>query len=107
MRTPGKVEVFGTVIRSHFTPEIVQAEEGDEVIFHWTNAERAENETHGFGVSQHTINLSLEPGKTATATIEKASAGVYPFYCTEFCSALHSGDGGLSGGRRRKAARTL
>jgi nitrous-oxide reductase len=89
VRTPGKVEVFGTVIRSHFTPEIVQAQDGDQVIFHWTNAERAENEVHGFGVSQHTVNLSLEPGKTASATIEKASAGVYPFYCTEFCSALH------------------
>jgi nitrous-oxide reductase len=89
VRTPGKVEVFGTVIRSHFTPEIVQAEEGDQIIFHWTNAERAENEVHGFGISQHTVNLSLEPGKTASATIDSAKSGVYPWYCTEFCSALH------------------
>jgi nitrous-oxide reductase len=86
---PGKVEVFGTVIRSHFTPEIVQAQEGDDVTFHWTNAERAENEVHGFGLSQHSVNLSLEPGKTASATFHNVKAGVYPYYCTEFCSALH------------------
>ncbi len=88
-RSPGKVEVFGTVIRSHYNPEIVQAEEGDKVIFHWTNAERAEDETHGFAIAQHDVQLSLEPGKTASATIESAKAGVYPYYCTEFCSALH------------------
>ncbi|MGO9985462.1 MAG: Sec-dependent nitrous-oxide reductase [Rhodomicrobium sp.] len=89
VREPGKVEVFGTVIRSHYTPEIVDAEEGDTVIFHWTNAERAEDETHGFAISQHDVNLSLEPGKTASATIQNVKSGVYPYYCTEFCSALH------------------
>ena len=87
--TPGKVEVFGTAIRSHYTPEIVEAEEGDTVTYHWTNAERAEDETHGFAIGQHDINLSLEPGKTASATIEKVKPGVYSYYCTEFCSALH------------------
>ena len=89
VRTPGKVEVFGTVIRSHYNPEIVEAEEGDQVTFHWTNSERAEDETHGFAISQNDVNLSLEPGKTASATIDHAKAGVYPYYCTEFCSALH------------------
>ena len=60
-----------------------------QVIFHWTNAERAEDETHGFAISQHDVNLSLEPGKTASATIQNVKSGVYPYYCTEFCSALH------------------
>ena len=88
-RTPGKVEVFGTVIRSHYTPEIVEAEEGDTVTFHWTNTERAEDETHGFAISGHNMNLSLEPGKTASATVKLDRPGVYSYYCTEFCSALH------------------
>ena len=88
-RSPGKVEVFGTLIRSHITPEIVEVEEGDEVIFHLTNAERAEDETHGFAINAHNINLSLEPGKTASARIVADRPGVYPYYCTEFCSALH------------------
>jgi nitrous-oxide reductase len=88
-RSPGKVEVFGTAIRSHYTPEIVEAEEGDTVIYHWTNSERAEDETHGFAISSYNVDLSLEPGKTASATIKADRPGVYSYYCTEFCSALH------------------
>lgn len=88
-KKPGKVEVFGTVIRSHITPEIIEANEGDEITVHLTNLERAEDETHGFAVSKHNVNLSLEPGKTVTATFKANKAGVYPYYCTEFCSALH------------------
>ncbi len=86
---PGKVEVFGTTIRSHITPEIIEVIEGDEVIIHLTNLERAEDETHGFALYGQNVNLSLEPGKTATARFIADKAGVYPYYCTEFCSALH------------------
>ena len=78
-----------TAIRSHFTPEIVEVEEGDEVEFVITNSERAEDETHGFSVSTYGVNLSLEPGKTATAKIKADKPGVFSYYCTEFCSALH------------------
>ena len=35
------------------------------------------------------VQLSIEPGKTASATFVADQAGVYPYYCTEFCSALH------------------
>ncbi|MBL8588584.1 MAG: Sec-dependent nitrous-oxide reductase [Methylobacteriaceae bacterium] len=89
VREPGKVTVFGTAIRSHFTPEIVEVNEGDEVTFHITNAERAQDETHGFTVSTYTGNLSLEPGKTASVKFKADRAGAFSFYCTEFCSALH------------------
>ncbi|MBI2236447.1 MAG: Sec-dependent nitrous-oxide reductase [Magnetospirillum sp.] len=88
-RKPGRVEVFGTVIRSHINPEIIEATEGDEVVIHLTNLERAQDETHGFAVSKHNVNMSLEPGKTASVTFKANKAGVYPYYCTEFCSALH------------------
>jgi len=86
---PGKVEVFGSAIRSHFTPEIIEATEGDTITIHITNLERAQDETHGFAISKHDVNMSLEPGKTASVTFKANKAGVYPFYCTEFCSALH------------------
>ena len=89
VREPGKVSVYMTAIRSHFTPEIVEVEEGDEVVFHVTNSERAQDETHGFSISTYNVNLSLEPGKTATARIKADRPGVFSFYCTEFCSALH------------------
>ncbi|MDM8567575.1 Sec-dependent nitrous-oxide reductase [Candidatus Halobeggiatoa sp. HSG11] len=89
VKTPGKVEVFGTTIRSHITPEIIDVEEGDEVVLHFTNLERAEDETHGFAMYGQNVNLSLEPGKTVSATFIADKPGVYPYYCTEFCSALH------------------
>ena len=83
------VEVFGTVIRSHITPETIEAEVGDKVIIHLTNLERAQDETHGFALNGTNVNLSIEPGKTASATFMADKEGVFPYYCTEFCSALH------------------
>ncbi len=88
-RNGNKVKVYMTAIRSHFTPEIVEVEEGDEVEFVITNSERAQDETHGFAISTYGVNLSLEPGKTATAKIKADKPGVFSYYCTEFCSALH------------------
>jgi nitrous-oxide reductase len=83
------VEVSGTTIRSHITPEIIEAEVGDKVILHFTNLERAEDEVHGFAMYGQNVQLSIEPGKTASATFVADKEGVYPYYCTEFCSALH------------------
>jgi len=89
VREDGVVHVYGTVIRSHITPEIIQVEEGETVSIHLTNLERAEDETHGFAVFNENVQLSIEPGKTVTATFKAEKAGVFPYYCTEFCSALH------------------
>ena len=84
-----KVEVKGTLIRSHITPEIIEAEVGDEITIHLTNLERAQDETHGFTVSTYNVHASVEPGKTVTVKFKADKEGVYPYYCTEFCSALH------------------
>ena len=83
------VEVYGTVIRSHINPEIIEAQEGDTVSIHLTNLERAEDEVHGFAMYAHNVQLSIEPGKTASTTFVADQPGVFPYYCTEFCSALH------------------
>jgi len=84
-----KVEVWGTVIRSHINPEIIEAQAGDQVVIHLTNLERAEDEVHGFAMYGHNVQLSIEPGKVSTTEFVADKAGVYPYYCTEFCSALH------------------
>ena len=83
------VHVYGTTIRSHITPEIIEVEVGDTVSIHLTNLERAQDEVHGFALSGQNVQLSIEPGKTASATFVADKAGVFPYYCTEFCSALH------------------
>ena len=89
VRDGTNVHVYGTLIRSHITPEIVEVEQGDTVYFHMTNLERAQDETHGFAVDMHNVNLSVEPGKTVTAKVVANNAGVFPYFCSEFCSALH------------------
>ena len=89
VRSPGKVEVFGTLIRSHITPEIIEVEKGDEVTINLTNLERAEDETHGFTISTMNVHASIEPGKTVSLKFKAEREGVFPYYCTEFCSALH------------------
>lgn len=84
-----RVQVFGTLIRSHITPEIVEVDEGDIVTFHLTNLEQAQDQTHGFTVDTYDVHGSWEPGKTASVTFIADRPGVFPYYCTEFCSALH------------------
>ncbi len=88
-REGNRVHIFGTMIRSHITPEIVEVNEGDIVTFHLTNLERAEDETHGFTIDTYGKHGSFEPGKTASLTFVADRPGVFPYYCTEFCSALH------------------
>ncbi len=83
------VHVFMTAVRSHFTPDIVRVKEGDIVHLHITNVEQTKDATHGFAIGSHNINLSLEPGEHSNVTFKADRAGVFPFYCTEFCSALH------------------
>jgi nitrous-oxide reductase len=83
------VEIFMTVVRSHYTPERVEVQQGDHVIWHLTNIERAYDATHGFAIPGYNINLSLEPGEHATVEFDADQTGVFSYYCTEFCSALH------------------
>ncbi len=88
-RKGNRVHVFGTVIRSHIVPDIVEVEVGDTVTFHLTNLEQAKDQTHGFTVSAYNVHSSWEPGKVASVTFKAGREGVFPYYCTEFCSALH------------------
>ncbi|MBN4082618.1 Sec-dependent nitrous-oxide reductase [Phycisphaeraceae bacterium AH-315-B13] len=83
------VEIFMTSVRSHFNPEHVTIKEGDTVIWRITNIERAVDAVHGFSIPVYNINVSLEPGETATIEFVADAPGTFPFYCTEFCSALH------------------
>ena len=88
-RKPDGVHVYMTAIRSHFTPDTVRVKEGDTVFLHITNLEQAEDATHGFALDSYNIQLSLEPGEHANVTFVADRPGVFPMYCTEFCSALH------------------
>ena len=85
----GTVDIFMTAIRSHFNPEHIYLKQGDKVRWHITNLERALDATHGFAVPVYNITASLEPGEYVTVEFEADTPGTFPFYCSEFCSALH------------------
>ncbi len=83
------VHVYMTAVRSHFKPDVIKVKEGDTVHIHLTNVEQAKDATHGFAIGSHNVNVSIEPGEHANISFRAERAGVFPMYCTEFCSALH------------------
>jgi nitrous-oxide reductase len=90
MRRDGKVvEVNMVALRSHYEPEHVEVKKGDTLKWSITNIERARDATHGFCIPSYNIAASIEPGETVTLEILADKPGVFPFYCLEFCSALH------------------
>lgn len=86
---PNKVTVNMTLIRSAYTPEQFEVREGDEVTLNITNVETVRDMTHGFALPDHNMNISLPPGYTNSLTFTAGKPGVYWYYCTNFCSALH------------------
>jgi nitrous-oxide reductase len=80
-----------TTIRTHFAPDNIEGVKvGDKVYFHVTNLEQDWDIPHGFAIlGANNAELLIMPGETRTLTWEPKEAGVYPFYCTDFCSALH------------------
>ncbi len=89
VRNGDVVDVYMSAVRSHFKPDRIEVEEGDTVNLHITNLEQAEDQTHGFTIAMSNVHLSLEPGKHENVTFKADVPGVFPMYCTEFCSALH------------------
>ncbi|HJR65314.1 MAG TPA: Sec-dependent nitrous-oxide reductase [Gemmatimonadaceae bacterium] len=90
-RTGKTVHVKMVAIRSHFTPDNIEGIQlGDTVLFHVTNIEQDWDILHGFAVlGANNAELIIGPGETRTLKWVPRNPGVYPFYCTDFCSALH------------------
>ena len=85
------VHVEMIAIRSHFAPDNIEGVQvGDTVKFHVTNIEQDWDILHGFAVlGANTSEVILQPGETRTLSWVPKEEGIYPFYCTDFCSALH------------------
>ena len=91
VREGNTVHVYMTMIRSHFSPDNIEGiKVGDKVYFHVTNLEQDWDTPHGFSVmGARNAELLIMPGQTETLLWEPDRIGVFPFYCTDFCSALH------------------
>jgi len=83
------VEVKLIAVRSRFVPDKIEAKVGDTLTIHITNVEQTTDMIHGFAVSEHNMNVIMDPGETRTIQVKLDKPGVFPYYCTNFCSALH------------------
>ncbi len=90
-RNSNIVHVSMSTIRSHFSPDNIEGiKVGDKVYFHITNLEQDFDVPHGVAmIGANTSELLIMPGQTKTFLWEPDKVGVWPFYCTDFCSALH------------------
>lgn len=85
------VHVYMSTIRSHFSPDNIEGiKVGDVVYFHVTNLEQDFDVPHGIAmIGANNSELLIMPGQTKTFMWKPDRVGVWPFYCTDFCSALH------------------
>ena len=91
VRNGKEVHIYMSTIRSHFNPDNIEGVKvGDKVYFHVTNLEQDYDVPHGVSIiGANTSELLIMPGQTETFVWEPKQVGVWPFYCTDFCSALH------------------
>ncbi len=91
VREGNKVHVYMTAIRSHLTPDNLEGVRvGDEVYFHVTNLEQDWDVPHGFAIKgANNAEILVMPGETQTLLFKPDRVGIFPYYCTDFCSALH------------------
>ena len=90
-RKGSEVHVYMSSARSHFAPDNIEGVKvGDTVLFHVTNLEQDWDVPHGFAMlGANNAELLIMPGETRTLRWTPRTPGVFPFYCTDFCSALH------------------
>lgn len=91
VREGNQVHIYLTSMRSHFAPDNIEGIKlGDEVYFHVTNLEQDWDVPHGFAIKgANNAETLIMPGATQTLKWIPNRVGVFPFYCTDFCSALH------------------
>ncbi len=88
-RNGKNVDVKLYMVRTFFAPSNIDVRQGDTVTVHLTNAEQTRDEIHGWGLNEYNINVVVDPGETKTVKFVANKPGVFAYYCTNFCSALH------------------
>jgi nitrous-oxide reductase len=88
-RQGSHVTVKMTAVRSNFEPNKVEVNQGDLVTIHLTNIEQSTDMLHGFSLGEYNLNIVVDPGETKTIEFVADKPGVFPYYCSNFCSALH------------------
>ena len=88
-RDGNNVLVKMIAVRSSFEPNKIEVTQGEHVTIYLTNIEQTTDELHGFGLGEYNLNVVVDPGEMKVIDFVADKTGVFPYYCTNFCSALH------------------